>query len=70
MTTMRQRMMEDLQIRNYAPRYGQGLHPWSCQLRQAFRQVTGPARRRADSGVSTISDQREGSGAAHLYPDH
>jgi len=52
MTTMRQRMMEDLQIRNYAPATVRAYIRGVANFAKHFWQVTGPARRRADSGVS------------------
>lgn len=66
---LRQRMMEDLQIRNYAPppipAYVRGV----AEFAKHFGKVTGPARGRADPKVSTVPDQKEGSGPAHLHKD-
>jgi hypothetical protein len=45
-TTMRQRMMEDLQIRNYAPATVRAYIRGVANFAKHFGKVTGPARRR------------------------
>ena len=69
MTLLRQRMLEDLQIRQLLTHHHSDLSALHRRVRPALRQATGPARRRAHPPVPVVSDQREESIAAHLRPD-
>ena len=52
MTALRQRMLEDLQIRNYAPTTIRGYILQVAQVRQAFWQIARPAWSRTHPGLS------------------
>ena len=68
MTTLRQRMLEDLQIRNATTTIAAYLPSRRCRIRQAFWEAARPTRPRAHSAVPTVSEPAEARVPVPLHP--
>ena len=66
MTPLRQRMLEDLQIRHYSPITTRVYLHSVAEFARHFRQAARPARARAYSAVPVVLDQGETGIAVHL----